>query len=67
MIAVLSLAATSCLKDNDLDKGRIQATTGSAAPAVRVQGRAGTTADEFNKVLAEAIPEKGPRLIEVRM
>jgi acetolactate synthase-1/2/3 large subunit len=32
-----------------------------------VQGRAVTTADEFNKALAEAIPEKGPRLIEVRM
>jgi len=34
LIAVLSLAATSCLKDNDLDKGRIQATTGSTAKVI---------------------------------
>ena len=30
-------------------------------------GRAVTTADEFNKALAEAIAEPGPRLIEVQM
>src|SRR6266436_4964784 len=39
----------------------------SLARGMGVQGRAVTTADEFNKVLAEAIPEKGPRLIEVQM
>src|SRR5258706_9755516 len=39
----------------------------SLAKGMGVQGRAVTTADEFNKALAEAIPEKGPRLIEVRM
>lgn len=32
-----------------------------------VQGRAVTTADEFNKALAEAMAEQGPRLIEVQM
>lgn len=32
-----------------------------------VQGRAVTTADEFSKALAEAMAEKGPRLIEVQM
>jgi acetolactate synthase-1/2/3 large subunit len=32
-----------------------------------VQGRAVATADEFVKALAEAIPEKGPRLIEVQI
>jgi acetolactate synthase-1/2/3 large subunit len=32
-----------------------------------VPGRAVTTSDEFVKALAEAIPEKGPRLIEVQM
>jgi acetolactate synthase-1/2/3 large subunit len=37
------------------------------AKGMGVQGRAVTTADEFNKALAEAIPEQGPRLIEVRM
>src|SRR5712672_2317019 len=39
----------------------------SLARGMGVQGRAVTTADEFNEALAEAIPEKGPRLIEVRM
>jgi acetolactate synthase-1/2/3 large subunit len=37
------------------------------ARGMGVQGRAVTTVDEFVKALAEAIPEKGPRLIEVRM
>ncbi|OPH83894.1 acetolactate synthase large subunit [Nitrobacter vulgaris] len=32
-----------------------------------VQGRAVTTADEFNKALAEAMAEQGPRLIDVQM
>jgi acetolactate synthase-1/2/3 large subunit len=32
-----------------------------------VPGRSVTTADEFVKALAEAMPEKGPRLIEVQM
>jgi acetolactate synthase-1/2/3 large subunit len=32
-----------------------------------VAARAVTTADEFVSALAEAVPEKGPRLIEVRM
>jgi acetolactate synthase I/II/III large subunit len=32
-----------------------------------VPGRAVTTADELVKALAEAIPEQGPRLIEVQM
>src|SRR5467141_1815547 len=39
----------------------------SLARGMGVQGRAVTTADEFNEALAEAIPEKGPRLIEVQM
>jgi acetolactate synthase-1/2/3 large subunit len=39
----------------------------SLARGMGVQGRAVTTADEFVKALAEAIPEKGPRLIEVQM
>jgi acetolactate synthase I/II/III large subunit len=39
----------------------------SLAKGMGVQGRAVTTADEFVSALAEAIPEKGPRLIEVRM
>ncbi len=39
----------------------------SLARGMGVQGRAVTTADEFNQALAEAIPERGPRLIEVRM
>ena len=39
----------------------------SLAKGMGVQGRAVTTADEFVKALAEAIPEKGPRLIEVQM
>jgi acetolactate synthase-1/2/3 large subunit len=37
------------------------------AKGMGVSGRAVTTADEFNKALAEAIAEKGPRLIEVQM
>ncbi|MBR0758643.1 acetolactate synthase large subunit [Bradyrhizobium jicamae] len=37
------------------------------AKSMGVPGRAVTTADEFNKALAEAIAEPGPRLIEVRM
>ena len=32
-----------------------------------VQGRAVTTTGEFNKALAEAMAEQGPRLIEVQM
>jgi acetolactate synthase-1/2/3 large subunit len=32
-----------------------------------VQGRAVATADELVAALAEAIPERGPRLIEVQM
>jgi len=39
----------------------------SLARGMGVQGRAVTTADEFVKALAEAIPENGPRLIEVQM
>ena len=39
----------------------------SLARGMGVQGRAVTTADEFNEALVEAIPEKVPRLIEVRM
>jgi acetolactate synthase-1/2/3 large subunit len=39
----------------------------SLARGMGVQGRAVTTADEFVKALAEAIPEKGPRLIEVQI
>jgi acetolactate synthase-1/2/3 large subunit len=37
------------------------------AKGMGVPGRAVTTADELVAALAEAIPEKGPRLIEVRM
>jgi acetolactate synthase I/II/III large subunit len=37
------------------------------AKGMGVPGRAVTTADEFNKALAEAIAEPGPRLIEVQM
>jgi acetolactate synthase-1/2/3 large subunit len=37
------------------------------AKGMGVPGRAVRTADEFNKALAEAIPERGPRLIEVQM
>jgi acetolactate synthase-1/2/3 large subunit len=32
-----------------------------------VPGRAVTTADELVAALSEAMPEKGPRLIEVQM
>jgi acetolactate synthase-1/2/3 large subunit len=39
----------------------------SLAKGMGVPGCAVTTADEFNKALAEAIPERGPRLIEVQM
>src|SRR5205085_3817010 len=37
------------------------------AKGLGVPGRAVTTADELVTALAEAIPERGPRLIEVRM
>jgi acetolactate synthase-1/2/3 large subunit len=37
------------------------------AKGMGVPGRAVATADDFVKALAEAIPEKGPRLIEVQM
>jgi acetolactate synthase-1/2/3 large subunit len=37
------------------------------AKGMGVEGRAVTTADEFNKALADFVPTKGPRLIEVRM
>ncbi|MCA6103664.1 acetolactate synthase large subunit [Bradyrhizobium australafricanum] len=37
------------------------------ARGMGVPGRAVTTADEFNKALAEAVAEPGPRLIEVHM
>jgi acetolactate synthase I/II/III large subunit len=37
------------------------------AKSMGVEGRAVTTADEFNKALAEAIASPGPRLIEVQM
>ena len=37
------------------------------AKGMGVPGRAVTTADEFNKALAEAVAERGPRLIEVQM
>jgi acetolactate synthase-1/2/3 large subunit len=37
------------------------------ARGMGVSGRAVTTADDFNKALAEAMAEKGPRLIEVQM
>jgi acetolactate synthase-1/2/3 large subunit len=36
------------------------------AKGMGVPGRAVTTADEFNKALAEAVAEPGPRLIEVQ-
>src|SRR5436309_1309048 len=39
----------------------------SLANGMGVPGRAVATADEFNKALAEAIPERGPRLIEVQI
>jgi acetolactate synthase-1/2/3 large subunit len=39
----------------------------SLARGMGVPGRAVTTADDFNKALAEAMAEKGPRLIEVQM
>src|SRR6202790_4296718 len=39
----------------------------SLAKGMGVPGRAVTTADEFVTALAEAIPEQGPRLIEVQM
>ena len=39
----------------------------SLAKGMGVPGRAVETADDFNKALAEANAEKGPRLIEVRM
>ena len=37
------------------------------AKGMGVPGRAVTNADEFNKALAEAVAEPGPRLIEVQM
>ncbi|MFB9268610.1 acetolactate synthase large subunit [Bradyrhizobium erythrophlei] len=37
------------------------------ARGMGVPGRAVTTSDEFNKALAEAVAEPGPRLIEVQM
>jgi acetolactate synthase-1/2/3 large subunit len=37
------------------------------AKGMGVPGRAVTSADEFNKALAEAVAEPGPRLIEVQM
>jgi acetolactate synthase-1/2/3 large subunit len=37
------------------------------AKGMGVPGRAVSNADDFNKALAEAIAEKGPRLIEVQM
>ena len=37
------------------------------AKGMGVPGRTVTTADEFNKALAEGIAEQGPRLIEVQM
>jgi acetolactate synthase-1/2/3 large subunit len=37
------------------------------AKGMCVSGRSVTTADEFNKALAEAVAEQGPRLIEVQM
>jgi acetolactate synthase-1/2/3 large subunit len=39
----------------------------SLAKGMGVPGRAVDNADDFNKALAEAIAEKGPRLIEVQM
>jgi acetolactate synthase-1/2/3 large subunit len=37
------------------------------AKGMGVSARSVTTADELVKALAEAIPENGPRLIEVQM
>jgi acetolactate synthase-1/2/3 large subunit len=37
------------------------------AKGMGVPGRAVTTADEFNKALAEGVAEQGPRLIEVQL
>ncbi len=37
------------------------------ARGMGVEGRAVTTADEFNKALADYVPARGPRLIEVQM
>ena len=37
------------------------------AKGMGVSGRAVSTAEEFNKALAEAVAEPGPRLIEVLM
>jgi acetolactate synthase I/II/III large subunit len=37
------------------------------AKGMGVPGRAVTTADDLVKALAEAMPDRGPRLIEVRM
>ena len=37
------------------------------AKGMGVSGRAVATADDFNKALAEAVAEPGPRLIEVQM
>jgi acetolactate synthase-1/2/3 large subunit len=39
----------------------------SLAKGMGVSGRSVSTADDFNKALAEGIAEKGPRLIEVQM
>jgi acetolactate synthase I/II/III large subunit len=39
----------------------------SLAKGMGVPGRAVATADDFNKALAEAVAEPGPRLIEVQM
>ena len=39
----------------------------SLAKGMGVPGRSVTTADDFNKALAEAVAEQGPRLIEVVM
>ena len=39
----------------------------SLAKGMGVSGRSVLTADDFNKALAEAVADKGPRLIEVQM
>jgi len=39
----------------------------SLAKGMGVPGRAVTTADDFNRALAEAMAEREPRLIEVQM
>jgi acetolactate synthase-1/2/3 large subunit len=39
----------------------------SLAKGMGVPGRAVSNAGDFNKALAEAIAEQGPRLIEVQM